>query len=173
MENESGGTVLAADRRWLIDLWAAVFCALSLFVLLHLVDLAAGRLDAPRSGLWSGLGLTLFWVLYPPRVTVGHNWISVRGLLRERRVSTDLLTQVARRGGVAQRIVLRDVRGGRVEVDPTTLIDNPLIWHEVDRGARRARECGLLRTGSAVLDGLSERIESDTVRGVFEASGLR
>ncbi|MFF8956112.1 hypothetical protein [Streptomyces sp. NPDC014894] len=167
------GAVLAEDRGWVNDLWAAAFCALSLIVLLHLVDLAAGTVEAGRTALWTILAAALFAVLYPPRVTAGHDWLSVRGLLGERRVSTDLLTQVARRGGVAQRIVLRDVRGRRVEVDPMTLAANPLLWHELDRGARKARDRGLLRSGSAVLRSLSDRIESDTARGVFEVSGLR
>ncbi|MGW6457345.1 hypothetical protein ACWF94_15730 [Streptomyces sp. NPDC055078] len=170
---EAERTVLAEDRRWMVDLWAAVFCALSLLVLLHTVDLAAATLTAVRSALWTGLSLTLFAVLFPPRVSVGRDWLSVRGLLGERRVSTDLLTQVARRDGIAQRIVLKDARGRRVEVDPLTLAANPLLWHELDTGARRARERGYLRTGSAILQSLSDRIESDTARGVFEASDLR
>ncbi|WP_228386313.1 hypothetical protein [Streptomyces katsurahamanus] len=164
--------VLAEDRRWVHDLWAAFFCSLSLIVLLHLVDLAAGTVEAGRSMLWAGLAATLFVVLFPPRVTAGRHWLSVRGLLGERRVSTDLLTQVSRRDGIAQRIVLKDVRGRRVEVDPTTLAANPLLWHELDRGARVAGERGLLRTGSPVLRTLRERIESDTARAVFEASDL-
>ncbi|GLF93813.1 hypothetical protein [Streptomyces yaizuensis] len=171
-----GGPVLAEDRRWVHDLWAAAFCALNLFVLLHVVDLCAGDLGAARSALWTALALLLFVVLFPPRVTAGRHWLSVRGLLREHRVSTDQLTQVARRDGVAQRIVLRDARGGRVEVDPATLTGNPLLWHELDLGARRARENGLLTTGSAVLQRLADRIarmESDTARALFEASDLR
>ncbi|MGW4199534.1 hypothetical protein [Streptomyces sp. NPDC004726] len=167
------GRVLAEDRRWLHDLRAAVFCAASLLALLHIVDFAGSALSAPRSFLWCVLSVTLFAVLYPPRVSVGHDWLSVRGLLGERRVSIQLLTHVARREGIAQRIVLRDIRGRRVEVDPITLAGNPLIWHELDRGARRSRERGLLRTGSGVLQALSDRIESDTVRAVFDASGLR
>ncbi|GGZ28165.1 hypothetical protein GCM10010387_21970 [Streptomyces inusitatus] len=165
--------VLAEDRGWVSDLWAACFCSLSLIVLLHLVDLAAGTVELGRTLLWSVLAVLLFAVLYPPRVTAGHHWLCVRGLLGERRVSTDLLTQVARRGGVAQRIVLKDVRGRRVEVDPVTLAANPLLWLELERGARKARDRGLLRNGSGVLRSLSDRIESDAARGVFEASGLK
>ncbi|ANW20301.1 hypothetical protein [Streptomyces clavuligerus] len=171
-----GGPVLAEDQRWVHDLWAAAFCALNLFVLLHVVDLCAGELGAGRSALWTALSLTLFVVLFPPRVTAGRNWLCVRGLFRERRVSTDLLTQVARREGVSQRIVLRDARGGRVELDPTTLTGNPLLWHELDLGARKARQSGLLGTGSAVLQRLADRVarlESDAARAVFDASGLR
>ncbi|MER6910972.1 hypothetical protein ABT354_04765 [Streptomyces sp. NPDC000594] len=168
--------VLAEDHRWVRDLWAAAFCALNLFALLHVVDLCSGELGAARSALWTALALTLFVVLFPPRVTAGRHWFAVRGLFRERRVSTDLLTQVARREGVAQRIVLRDACGGRVEVDPVTLTGNPLLWHELALGARRARANGSLTTGDGVLQGLADRmgrIEADTARAVFEASGLR
>lgn len=160
------------DQRWAADLRAALFCAASLFVLLHLVDFAGGTLDALRSGMWSGLALVLFAVLFPPRVTAGHHWLAVRGLLGERRVSTDLLTHVSRRGGVAQRIVLRDALGNRVELDPKVLAGSPMLWHELDTGARRARERGLLRAGAAVLEGLADRIEGDEARAVFKASGL-
>lgn len=158
------------------DLWAACFCALALLLLLHLVDLGAGTLSAPRCALWCTLGTTLFAVLYPPRVTVGRGWLSVRGLVRERRIDTHLLVQVERRGGVAQRVVLRDARGGRVEVDPSTLVDNPLIWHAVDVGVRRSRANGLLRTGGPAFDSLAllmARVENDAARAVFEASDLK
>ncbi|MFE6130921.1 hypothetical protein ACFQ6Q_22090 [Streptomyces sp. NPDC056437] len=170
----AGDTVVTAeDRRWAADVRAAVFCAASLLVLLHLVDLAAGTLDGLRSGLWTALAALLFSVLFPSRVTAGRHWIAVRGLLGERRVSTDLLTQVGRRDGIRPRIVLRDVWGARVEVELETLTANPLLWHELDTGARRARADGLLSSGSAVLQSLARRIESDTAREVFEASGLR
>jgi hypothetical protein len=167
-----GLPVLAEDRRWLHDLWAAVFCSVALLVLLHAVDLAAGALDGPRAAVWSGLSLTLFLLLYPPRVTAGHHWLSVRGLVRERRISTDLLTHVTRERGLAQRIVLRDLEGHRVEVDPSTLIGNPLIWHELDTGARRARESGVLRMDTGVLGWLADRVERDAAWAVFDASDL-
>ncbi len=63
------------------------------------------------------------------------------------------------------------VRGSRWSWRPSTA--NPLLWHELDTGARRARADGLLSSGSAVLQSLARRIESDTAREVFEASGLR
>ncbi|MGV9311396.1 hypothetical protein ACWDR0_04285 [Streptomyces sp. NPDC003691] len=169
------GAVLAEDGRWTHDLWAAAFCSLALLILLHIVDFGGGTLDAPRSALWTGLAGLLFAVLYPPRVTVCRDRLTVRGLLRERCVRTDLLTRVARREGISQRVVLVDAAGGRVEVDPMTLTANPLIWHELDRGARRSRESGLLRTGTRVLDGLRARmadVETERARAVFDASGL-
>ncbi|MEU9606937.1 hypothetical protein [Streptomyces sp. NPDC048057] len=171
-----GGDVLAEDRRWMPDLWAACFCALALLLLLHLVDLGAGTLSAPRCALWCTLGATLFVVLYPPRVTAGRDWLAVRGLVRERRIDTHRLVQVERRGGIAQRVVLRDVRGHRVEIDPSTLADNPLIWYAVEVGVARSRASGLLRTGGPVFDALArrmEQLETDAARAVFEASGLR
>lgn len=170
------GDVLAEDRRWVPDLWAAGFCALALLLLLHLVDLGAGTLTALRGALWCTLGAALFVVLYPPRVTAGPDWLSVRGLLRERRIDTHRLVQVERRGGVAQRVVLRDARGGRVEIDPSTFADNPLIWYAVDAGVRRSRADGLLRTGGHTFDSLArrmEQLEADAARAVFEASDLR
>ncbi|MBZ4318063.1 hypothetical protein JNW98_01520 [Streptomyces sp. SCA2-4] len=131
-----------------------------------------GELDAVRTCCWIALGSTLVAVLRPPRVTAGDGWLASRGLLRERRVRTDLLTRVRQLDGVAPRLVLRDVGGGRVELDPRVLRANPLLWHEVERGARRALERGLLREGAPVLAALASRIDGEGAREVLRASGL-
>ncbi|MEV8312564.1 hypothetical protein AB0Q95_00185 [Streptomyces sp. NPDC059900] len=168
-----GGAGVVADRRWGADVRAACFCAVALFVLVDLVDLGNGTLNVLRGGLWAGLSGLLYLVLHPVRVTAGPGWLGVRGLLRRRHVCTGLLTAVRYSEGVAARLVLCDSLGNRVEVDPRVLAENPLLLHRLDAGARDARACGLLRTGSEVLGRLSARLDGDAAKRVFEASGLR
>lgn len=161
------------DRRRAADLRTALVCAGALLALLHLVDLGNGTLRPLRSAVWCLLAAVLYAVLHPPRVTAGRDWLAVRGLILEHRVSTDLLVQVLHRDGpVARRIVLRDVLGNRVELDPAVLLANPVLWHVLDRGARSAEASGLLRTGAEVLRSLARRIERDGAEAVFRASGL-
>ncbi|MGW5862307.1 hypothetical protein ACWFRJ_09060 [Streptomyces sp. NPDC055239] len=170
-----GGDGVVSDRRWAADVRAAAFCALALFVLIVLIDWANGTLGALRGGLWAGLSGLLHLILHPARVTAGPGWLAVRGLLRHRHVCTGLLTAVrySEGVGVAARLVLCDSLGNRVEVECQVLAENPLLLHLLDAGARDARACGLLRTGSEVLGRLSARIYGDGAKGVFEASGLR
>ncbi|MGW7366578.1 hypothetical protein ACWGI8_24850 [Streptomyces sp. NPDC054841] len=163
----------AEDRCRASDLRVAFLCAGSLLALLHLVDLGSGTLRPLRSAMWCTLAVVLFAVPFPPRVTAGCHWLAVRGLVHERRVSTDLLVQVLHRDGVvAQRLVLRDALGNRVELDPRILVANPVLWHVLDRGARSASASGLLRNGTDVLNALAARIERDEAGAVFRASGL-
>ncbi|GAA2922675.1 hypothetical protein GCM10020221_18500 [Streptomyces thioluteus] len=78
-----------------------------------------------------------------------------------------------RADGVAPRLVLRDVGGNRVELDPRVLRTNPLLWHQLDAGARRARERGLLREGAAVLEAVGGAGGRRGGRGgILRASGL-
>lgn len=161
------------DRGWAADLRAAAFCSCALFSLSTLVDLGAGTLTAPRSGLWAGLAVLLYAVLHPVRVTAGPGWLAVRGPLRRRHVCTGLLTTVRISETVAARLVLCDSLGNRVEFDPKVLAANPLLLHRLDTGARRSRAAGLLRSGSAELGRLLARLERGQARAVFEASGLR
>jgi len=167
-----GGPVLARDREWAPELRSSLVCSVALFALLLLIDVAGTGFDALRTLCWAGLGLLLFAVLLPPRVTAGDGWLAVRGLLREKRVRTDALTGVRRAAGTAPRIVLRDAGGNRIEFDPHVLIANPLLWHELDRGARRSREHGLLDEGQAVLADLAERVDGSAVRALLEQAGL-
>ncbi|MFD9909851.1 hypothetical protein [Streptomyces sp. NPDC059063] len=164
---------VVTDRRWAADLRAAVFCSLALFVLIMLVDLAAGSLSGPRTGLWSGLAVLLYAILHPVRVTAGPGWLAVRGPLRRRHVCTGLLTSVRVSESVAARLVLCDSLGHRVEFDPKVLAENPLLLHRLDVGARQSKASGLLRTGAAELDRLTARVDGKGAKAVFEASGLR
>ncbi|MER5905160.1 hypothetical protein ABT150_34630 [Streptomyces mirabilis] len=82
------------DRRWAGDLRSSIRCAAVLLALLLVIDRGEGTLTALRAALWAGLGALLFLVLYPPRVTAGEGRLSSRGLLRKRRVRTDLLVSV-------------------------------------------------------------------------------
>ncbi|MFD0384005.1 hypothetical protein ACFQ2B_22010 [Streptomyces stramineus] len=49
----------------------------------------------------------------------------------------------------------------------------PLLWHQLDTGARRSRESGLLREGAAHLAALAERVDGEGARRLLESAGLR
>ncbi|WP_424887591.1 hypothetical protein [Streptomyces sp. XH2] len=164
-----GGAVLAHDRGWRREARAAWYCGSALAGVLVLADFARGGLDWPRAACWTGLGALLLAVLLPQKVTAGDGWLAVRGLLGEKRVRTDLLTQVRRADGMTPRLVLRDAGGNRVEFDPEVLVANPLLWHWLDTGVRRARESGLLREGGAPLTELAERIDGEGARRLLDA----
>ncbi|MGV9883201.1 hypothetical protein [Streptomyces sp. NPDC003006] len=170
----AGADDTVTDRSRAAHVRTAVFCAAALFVLLILLDLADDRsVGVAGLALWAGLATLLYVVLHPVRVTAGPGWLAVQGLGRRRHVCTGLLTAVRYSEGVAARLVLCDSLGNRVELDPQILIDNPLLLHRLDRGARYAREAGLLRTGCAELRRLTTRVDGAAARGVFEASDLR
>ncbi|WTE49118.1 hypothetical protein OH768_43245 [Streptomyces sp. NBC_01622] len=119
------------DRRWAKDLRGTFRCAGALLGLLLVVDHFSGRLTLWRAALWFAVALLLFVVLYPARVRAGEGWLSARGLLRERRVRTDRRVSVRCLDGVSQRLLLRDEFGGRVEIDPDVLVNNPDVWHRL------------------------------------------
>ncbi|MER7395922.1 hypothetical protein ABT381_10440 [Streptomyces sp. NPDC000151] len=164
---------VAHDCRWAAGLRDACLCAATLLGLLLLLDGGTGRLTPPRAVLWAGLAALLFAVLLPPRVSAGPGWLAVHGLLGERRVRTDLLVSVRRLDGVAQRLVLRDMRGGRVEIDPAVLTGDPALWRFVAAGARTSAERGLLLCGTVAMRQLARHVDSETARLVFKVSGLR
>ncbi|MET9545430.1 hypothetical protein ABZY36_08980 [Streptomyces sp. NPDC006627] len=170
----AGGTAdTVTDRNWTAQVRSAALCALGLLVLVVLLDLVSGTFTALRLALWWGLAALLYMVLHPARVTAGPGWLAVQGLGRRRHVCTGLLTAVRYSEGVAARLVLCDSLGHRVELDPRVLVADPLLLHRLDRGARAAREAGLLRTGCAELRRLTEQVDGAAARGVFEASDLR
>lgn len=146
---------------------ALVFCALT-----FLVDWDARTLTAPRALLWLALSAAVLAVLLPERVTAGRGWLLVRGPLRRRAVRTDALVSVRQYDGVTAHLVLRDVHGHRLELDPRVLAANPLLWHELDTGVRRSVEQGTLIQGTDVLRRLGEQIDGETAREVLRASGL-
>ncbi|MEU2787422.1 hypothetical protein [Streptomyces sp. NPDC007100] len=166
------GPAAYRDRRWAPELRAAVCCSAGVLTLMLAVDLANDTLDPLRAACWTSLAVVLLAALFPARVTAGAGWLAVRGLLRERRVRTDLLVLVLRSDGMAPRLVLRDLTGGRVELDPKVLTANPALWHLLDTGARLSRERGLLRSGGEALRALGEHVDRDGARRIFEASGL-
>lgn len=164
---------VVTDRRWAADLRAAVCCSLALFGLITLVDGVAGTLTAVRTGLWAGLAVLLYVILYPARVSAGPGWLAVRGPLRRRHVCTALLVSARVSETVAARLVLCDSLGNRVEFDPKVLAGNPLLLHRLDAGARASRRAGLLRSGAGELTRLLARLDGRAAKAVFEASGLR
>ncbi|MFD3502707.1 hypothetical protein ACFWWT_33795 [Streptomyces sp. NPDC058676] len=160
------------DRRWVRELHSSVRCAATLLGLLLVIDWGEGCFTLWRGALWLALGLLLFVVLCPPRVRAGEGWLASRGLLRERRVRTDLLVSVSCPDGLSRRLVLRDVLGGRVEIDPQVLVDNPDLWHRLDEDAQTSASRGSLTCGAPVLGRLSQRIDRETALHVFKISGL-
>ncbi|MEU9394198.1 hypothetical protein AB0D86_29930 [Streptomyces sp. NPDC048324] len=160
------------DRAWTQELWSSVRCVGVLLALLLLVDWASGRLALWRTVLWLVLAGLLFVVLYPARVSARGNWLASRRLVREYRVRTDLLVSVRCLDGISQRLLLRDALGGRVEIDPEVLVRNPQLWLHLAEGARKAADDGLLLCGATALRGISRRVDRETARAVFKASGL-
>ncbi|MEV4868480.1 hypothetical protein [Streptomyces syringium] len=168
----TAGGVLAWDRGWRREARAAWLCGLALAGVLTAIDLGRGGFGWTHGCCWATLGATLVLVLRPARITAGDGWLASRGVLRERRVRTDLLTRVRREDGMAPRLVLRDITGSRVELDPKVLADNPLLWHYLDAGARLARERGVLLEGAGVLTALAERIDGEGARRLLSSAEI-
>ncbi|WP_326653245.1 MULTISPECIES: hypothetical protein [unclassified Streptomyces] len=162
----------ARDGNWTGDTRSAVGCAALLLCLLLVIDCGSGGLTTERAALWTALAILLFVVLLPARVTAGEGWLASRSLLLERRVRTDCLVAVRWSDGVAQRLVLRDLYGGRVELDPRVLVTNPQLWRLLDAGARTSLGRGTLLCGATALRQLSQRIDGETAHSVFKVSGL-
>ncbi|MFI0790318.1 hypothetical protein ACH4Q6_32540 [Streptomyces lydicus] len=162
----------AVDRHWRAHARRALHYSLAFVGLLMLLDGCSGGLTLPRAALWAALGAVVFTVFLPPRVSAGQGWLAVRGLLGERRVRTDALVAVRRYGRVAAHLVLRDTDGRWLELDPSVLEANPLIWHLLDAGARGSLARGTLRHGMQALEELADRIDGQEARAVLKASGL-
>lgn len=167
----AAGPVLAYDREWSGRLRTAYASAVSLLAVLLAIDGWDGSLDPLRALAWAALAAAVFAVLLPPRITAGDGWLSVRGLLHERRVHSDYLVLVRFDGVVARRVLLRDAFGTRVELDPHVLLSNPFLWHQLDTAARHAHAAGLL-PDTAALRVLSAAIDSAEARVLFSAAGL-
>ncbi|MFF5025430.1 hypothetical protein ACWCPJ_31460 [Streptomyces collinus] len=168
----SGPRGPAGDRHWRGSARLAVSCALLFCVMALLVDWDAGSLTVLRCLLWVAVSAAVGAVLLPPRVSAGPGWLAVRTPWRRHVVHTDALTAVRQYAGVSSHLVLRDVHGHRLELDPRTLTANPLLWHELDTGVHRSLERGTLRHGANVLERLGRRIDDETMRAVLRVSGL-
>lgn len=162
----------AHDTTWPRQLRDATVCAAVLLVLLLALDACTAGLTAARAVLWAGISVLLFLVLLPPRVSAGAGWLSSRGLVREQRVRTDRLLSARWSDGVSQRLVLRDVDGRRVEIDPRILVANPRLWNTLDTDARTSLDRGTLLCGATALRQLARRIDGETAKAVFQVSEL-
>jgi hypothetical protein len=160
------------QRRWRADARGAGYIALAFAALTTLLDWGSGGLTIPRADLWSLLAILVFAVLRPPRVTADEGWLTVRGWFRGRRVRTDALVSIGQDGRIATRLVLRDAHGRSVALDPRVLLTDPLLWHELETGARRSLARGTLRHGEETLRRLAEHIDGETAHAVLKASGL-
>lgn len=162
----------AGDRHWRGSARFAVSCALTFCAMALSVDWDAGTLAPSRALLWLALSTALFTILLPHRVTAGPGWLAVRGPVRRRMIRTDALTGVRQYDGVTSHLVLRDVYGHRLELDPRVLAANPVLWHELDTGVRRSLERGTLREGTDILERLGHQIDDTTAQAVLRASGI-
>lgn len=138
----------------------------------ELVDWDARTLTPLRALVWLALSLALFTVMLPPYVSASPGLLTARGPLHRRTIRTDALVAVTQYDGVSSHLVLRDVHGHRLELDPRVLIANPVLWHELDTGARRSLQRGTLHQGSDVLRRLGHRIDDETALAVLRESGL-
>ncbi|MGW1893847.1 hypothetical protein ACWCP6_26875 [Streptomyces sp. NPDC002004] len=168
----SGGRASAGDRHWRGAARFAVLCSLLFLCMATLTDWNAGTLTLPRAGIWLALAALVFSVLLPPRVTAGGGWLTVRGPLHAHRVRLDALAGVRQDGDVAARLVLWDVHGRRLCLDPRVLVDNPFLWHELETGGRRSLERGTLRYGAGLLRRLGEHMDGGEARAILRASGM-
>ncbi|SES09422.1 hypothetical protein SAMN04487983_10313 [Streptomyces sp. yr375] len=164
--------VQAGDRHWRGSARLAVSCALLFCVMSLLVDSDAGILNPLRGLLWITMSAAVCVVLLPQRVSAGPGWLAVRTPWRRHLVHTDALAAVRQYEGVSSHLVLRDVHGHSLELDPRVLAANPLLWHEPDTGVRRSVGRGTLRHGADVLDRMVRRIDDETVQAVLRESGL-
>ncbi|MFF3490241.1 hypothetical protein ACFYWS_02725 [Streptomyces sp. NPDC002795] len=162
----------ARDEQWAGEAHSAVRCGVGLSALLLGIDTLSGQFTLWRGVLWLGLGALLTVVLLPARVTATVDRLTARGLWREHTVRTDLLVSVRCVDGVAQRLVLRDQFGGRVEIDPQVLVANPPLWHLLDDAARESERRGLLLCGATALRRLARRVDGELAQSVFRVSGL-
>ncbi|MEV6167537.1 hypothetical protein AB0L99_04805 [Streptomyces sp. NPDC051954] len=160
------------DRQWKPELYSSLRCSAVLLGLLLLVDFGADTFTPRRGALWLALAALLFVVLCPARITASEGLLESRRLLRTRRVRTDLLVSVRCLDGVAQRLVLRDKSGSRVEIDPRVLVNNPDLWHRLDEDTQRSVAAGTLLCGATALRRVADRIDRETAQTVFKASGL-
>ena len=172
MERSTPAAPTACDRHWPASARFAVGCGLMFCAMSLLVDWDAGTLTPFRALLWSVLSAVVFTILLPPRVSAGPGWLAVRTLSRRLVIRTDALTAVRQYDGVSSHLVLRDVHGHVLELDPRILAANPLIRHELDTGVRRSLEHGTLRQGADVIDRLCRRIDDETAQAVLRESGL-
>ncbi|MEV7389658.1 hypothetical protein [Streptomyces sp. NPDC091215] len=172
MEDRRGSGRASGDRTWRGSAYLAFGCALGFGGLTLLVDWDAGTLTPARALLWVALSAAILGMLLPARVTAGPGWLTVHRPLRRRTVRTDRLVYVGQYGDVSTHLVLRDLAGNRLELDPYVLHANPLLWHELDTGVRRSLERGTLRRGAEVLARLGHEIDDINARAVLEASGL-
>ncbi|MET9118966.1 hypothetical protein ABZX38_32900 [Streptomyces longwoodensis] len=171
-EPPGGSGEATNDLEWTKDLWNTVCCAGVLLATLLLLDWGSGRIAPWRAALWLALAVLFFALLCPARLSAGRDWLASRRLGREHRVRTDLLVSVRCLEGASLRLLLRDALGGRVEIDPEILVRNPQLWFRLDEGARRAAADGSLVCGATALQRIARRVDRETARAVFRASGL-
>lgn len=160
------------ERHWSRELrYGAAWSALVL-ELLFVTDAGMGGLSPVRAALWTGLSTLLLVVLVPARVSAGEGGIAAHGILSRTSVRTDRLVAAEWADGVSSRVLLCDDAGGRVDIAARVLTGNPLLWRTVEEGVRHSCARGTLRTGNDDLRRLARCIDTDTARGVLQASGL-
>ncbi|WP_241968253.1 hypothetical protein [Streptomyces sp. ICBB 8177] len=170
-------TVVVHDGQWAGALRTALAVAVGELAAALALDAAAGTLTPARAALWTALAVALFAVVCPARTSCAHGVLTVRGPGRGRRVRLDRLVRVRIDGVVERTLTLVDADGRSARLDPAVLVANPLLWHEIDHGARLARAAGLLTDGDPrtreALRWLGGEIDDRIARELLEAGGLR
>jgi hypothetical protein len=161
----SAAPTSTGDRHWHGSARFATACTLTFAALTLVVDWETGA-------LWLTLSATVLAVLLPQRVTAGPGWLAAQGLTGRSHVHTDSLVSIRQYGDISSLLVLRDTHGNRLELDPRVLVTNPLLWHELDMGARHSLASGTLHHGTDVLRHLAHEIDDETALSLFKASRI-
>lgn len=167
-----GAPTPTGDRHWQGSARFATACTLTFATLTLVVDWETGTLTTIRALLWLTLSATVLAVLLPQRVTAGPGWLATQGLAGRSHVHTDSLVSIRQYGDISSLLVLRDTHGNRLELDPRVLVTNPLLWHELDMGARHSRANGTLHHGTDVLRHLAHEIDDETALSLLKASKI-
>ncbi|MFG2523502.1 hypothetical protein [Streptomyces sp. NPDC048527] len=168
----AGAVRTVQDRYWAREVRSAVLCGVLLFGVLVLLDWGLVRLTVVRAGWWAALAALLLIILTPPRVSAANGGLIACGLVTRQRVCAARLVTVRVSEGVTPRLILTDTSGARLVLDPRVLVANPLLWHQLDQGARRSAEQGTLQCGMPVLERLGRRIDDEVCRGILRNSSL-
>ncbi|WP_405958909.1 hypothetical protein [Streptomyces phaeochromogenes] len=154
------------------DVCSAVLCGVLPFGALVLLDWRLVRLAVVRAGWWAALTVLLLISLTSPQVSAATSGLGSCGLVTHHRVRTDRLVTVRMSEGVTPRLILTDTSVARPILDPHCLVVNPLLWHQLDQGARQSAEQGILRCGIPVLERLGRRIDDKVSCGILRHSGM-
>ncbi|MFD3412478.1 hypothetical protein [Streptomyces cyaneofuscatus] len=85
---------------------------------------------------------------------------------------TDLLASVDLPAGISPRLLLVDIEGNRLEIDPRVLVSDPPLWYLVNQGIRTSVSRGTILGDEQSLHRLSHLADGENARLIFKSSGL-